>query len=417
MVTQADIDAGEIVNQAIASTNFLGDVYEDLSDDTDPLSPVGNDDPTITHIKKTSGLSLTKVGYISTTNMICPKPGEEIIYTFEVRNTGNQNISNVEVLDPQITTPITYVSGDVDGDNKLGQNEIWLFNGTYPLDQQMVDLGYFDNQAIVRGLNPQNVSVSDISDDPTNPADVDLNNDGDPDDITRTIIPQHADLILLKRGVFNDENGNGLADEGETISYYFTVKNRCNVTIHDIRVNDPLIDVNPAAITLGAVQEDNHTFRGNYIITLADIERGYVENTATAIGYDPFNNQVTDISDDPTNFTDVDVENDNEPDDPTIVRTPNIRVYELLTPNDDGLNDHFYILGIESFPNSVVKVYSRWGNLVFQTTGYNNTDNYWDGYSQGNKKYKLPVGVYYYVIDLGIPNVKNIYTGSIYLNR
>ena len=417
LVTQADIDAGEVINQATGSTNFNGTVYEDLSDDTDPLSPVGNDDPTITHIKKQSGISLTKVGYISTTNIICPKPGEKIIYTFEVRNTGNQNISNIVVVDPQITTPITYVSGDVDGDGKLGQNEIWLFNGSYPLDQNMIDLGYFDNQAYAHGIDPQNITISDISDDPTNPIDNDVNNDGDPDDITRTIIPQHADLILLKEGHFNDENGNGLADEGETITYNFTVKNRCNVTIKDIRVDDPLISVNPAHITLGANQVDDHTFTGTYIVTLADISRGYVENTATATGYDPNNNEVTDISDDPTNFADIDIENDNEPDDPTIVPTPNIHVYDILTPNDDGINDHFEILGIESFPKSVVKIYSRWGNLVFQTTGYNNTNNYWDGYAQGDKTHKLPVGVYYYVIDLGIPNIENIFTGSIYLNR
>ena len=416
-ITQADIDAGEVINQATASTNFLGTVYEDLSDDTDPLSPVGNDDPTITHIKKFSGLSLTKVGYISTTNIICPKPGESIIYTFEVRNTGNQNISNISINDPQITTPITYVSGDIDGDGKLGQNEIWIFNGSYPLDQNMIDLGYFDNQAVVHGIDPQNISISDISDDPTDPTDNDLNNDGDPDDVTHTIIPQHADLILLKKGHFNDENGNGLADEGETITYKFTVKNRCNVTIKDISIEDPLIDINPAHITLGADQVDDHTFSGTYMITLADIERGYVKNSATASGYDPNNNLVTDISDDPTNFADVDVENDNEPDDPTIVRTPNIHVYDVFTPNGDGLNDHFYILGIESFPNAVVKIYSRWGNLVYQSTGYNNTDNYWDGSEQGNKTHKLPVGVYYYVIDLGIPDVENIFTGSIYLNR
>ncbi len=416
-VTQADIDAGQAVNQAVGSTNFLGTVYEDLSDDTDPLSPVGDDDPTITHIKKFSGVSLTKVGHISTTNMICPKPGELIIYTFEVKNTGNQNISNVEIQDPQIATPITYVSGDVDGNNMLGQNEIWIFNGTVPLDQNMIDTGYFENQAVVHGIDPQNISVSDISDDPTDPTDVDINNDGDPDDITHTDIPQHADLILLKEGHFNDENGNGLADEGETITYTFTVKNRCNVTIHDISVTDPLIDVNPAQITLGANGVDDHTFSGTYIITLADIERGYVENSATATGYDVNNNVITDISDDPNNYTDVDVENDNEPDDPTVVKTPNIKIFDVFTPNDDGLNDHFYIIGIESFPNSVVKIYSRWGNLIYQTTGYNNTNNYWDGYEQGDKKNKLPTGVYYYVIDLGIPDVENIFTGSVYLNR
>jgi len=196
------------------------------------------------------------------------------------------------------------------------------------------------------------------------------------------------------------------------------VKNRCNVTIRDINIDDPLIFVNPASIILGAGEEDSTTFTGTYIITLEDIERGYVENSATVSGYDPDNNLVTDVSDDPNDFTDVDIENDDEPDDPTMVPTANIHIYEILTPNDDGLNDFFRILGIESFKNSVVQIYNRWGTLVFQTTGYNNTDNYWDGYtSEGARKQKLPVGVYYYVIDLGMKDIEKIYTGSVYLNR
>ena len=416
-ITQADIDAGEVINSATGSLDFLGTVYQDISDDTDPLSSVGPDDATITHILKYSGMALTKVGTIQTTNIICPKPGEDIVYTFELRNTGNQNISNINILDPQISTPITYLSGDLNGDDKLGQNEIWLFTGSITMTQNMVDLGYLDNRAIVNGTNPQNSNVSDISDDPNNPADIDIEGDGEPDDITRTIIPQHADLILLKEGHFNDENGNGLAEVGETISYTFTVKNRCNVTIHDIRIDDPLIQINPGAITLGAGQSDSTTFSGTYIVTLADIERGTVTNSATATGYDPSGDMVTDISDDPLNFDDVDVENDDEPDDPTVVPTANIKVYKILTPDGDGLNDFFRILGIESFPNNAVKIYNRWGAQVYEVKHYNNTDNYWDGTLQDNSKAKLPVGVYYYVIDLGIPDVKSVYTGSVYLNR
>jgi gliding motility-associated-like protein len=126
---------------------------------------------------------------------------------------------------------------------------------------------------------------------------------------------------------------------------------------------------------------------------------------------------VTDVSDDPNNFTDIDPDGDNEPDDPTKVYTPNIHIYEILTPNNDGKNDFFRILGIESFPNSTVRIYNRWGTMVYETTGYNNTDNYWDGTSIENKNKKLPVGVYYYVIDLGLKKIEKIYTGSVYLNR
>jgi gliding motility-associated-like protein/uncharacterized repeat protein (TIGR01451 family) len=342
-------------------------------------------------------------------------PGERIIYTFEVKNNGNQNIGAIRVVDPMLTNPITYVSGDLDGDNKIGQHEVWIYTSSYELTQAIVDAGFLDNQAIVHGIDPNGVGVSDISDDPNDLTNVDINLDGDPDDITHTIIPQHSDLILLKEGTFNDENGNGLADEGETITYKFTVKNRCNVTIQNIRVHDPLIQVTPVSIVLEAQGVNTNTFVGVYIITLADIERGYVTNSATVEGYDPAGNLISDVSDDPNDPTDIDPDGDGEPDDPTVVATPNIKTYEILTPNDDGLNEHFVIVGIESFPNNMVKIYNRWGSLVFQTSGYNNIDNYWEGLNKDKKK--LPVGVYYYVIDLGIKDVENIFTGSVFLNR
>jgi len=86
------------------------------------------------------------------------------------------------------------------------------------------------------------------------------------------------------------------------------------------------------------------------------------------------------------------------------------------------MNDVFFLADKETKlaiirEGAHVEIYNRWGSLVFQTEAYNNTDNYWDGYSQGDKNHKLPVGVYYYVIDLGIPDIENIFTGSIYLNR
>jgi hypothetical protein len=89
---------------------------------------------------------------------------------------------------------------------------------------------------------------------------------------------------------------------------------------------------------------------------LADIERGYVTNSATVEGYDPAGNLITDVSDDPNDPTDIDPDGDGEPDDPTVVITPNIKTYEILTPNDDGINEHFVIVGIESFPNNMVKI-------------------------------------------------------------
>ncbi|RMG87549.1 MAG: hypothetical protein D6714_02145 [Bacteroidetes bacterium] len=70
-------------------------------------------------------------------------------------------------------------------------------------------------------------------------------------------------------------------------------------------------------------------------------------------------------------------------------------VYDVLTPNDDGQNDVWYIEGIENYPNNTVEVYNRWGNLVWRASGYLNT---WRG--TNTKGEKLPAGGYYYILRL-----------------
>ena len=414
-ITQDDIDNEKVINQAEAIVIKDGVRYSDLSDDDDPSSPTGDDDPTITFLVKQYQLELKKHGVVIAVDNDQPMPGEKIQYVFEVYNTGRQAIHNIVVTDPLLGNNIHYQSGDVDADNELDVGEIWVFYGDLEITQAMIDAGFVDNRALVVGTSPSGTTVSDISDDPNDPTDMDVEGDFEPDDITHTLLPQVRELQLQKTGVFNDENGDGLADMGETITYHFTVINTGNVTISDIQVDDPLVPVVGGAFNLGAGQSNSTNFVATYYITEDDIERGYVLNTATVTGKDPIGVQITDLSDDPNNDTDMDLENDDEPDDPTYVRTANIIIYEILTPNNDGLNDLFRIVGIESFPDNQVRIYNRWGNLVYSTYSYNNTDNFWDGTNSNNNK-KLPVGVYYYVIDLG-EGVEKTFTGSVYLNK
>ena len=71
-----------------------------------------------------------------------------------------------------------------------------------------------------------------------------------------------------------------------------------------------------------------------------------------------------------------------------------ILVSEAMTPNNDGINDTWRIVNIENHPNSVVRVYNRWGNEVFKAKGYQND---WNGQYDGNL---LPEGSDYFQIDL-----------------
>ncbi|WP_418500025.1 gliding motility-associated C-terminal domain-containing protein [Flagellimonas sp.] len=99
-----------------------------------------------------------------------------------------------------------------------------------------------------------------------------------------------------------------------------------------------------------------------------------------------------------------------------------IDVINVITPNGDGIHDVLNIKGIENYPNNTVRIYNRWGVMVFQTKSYNTSGNVFDGTSQGrvtvDSDNKLPVGTYFYVIDYEDQggNTKQL-SGYIYINR
>ena len=85
-----------------------------------------------------------------------------------------------------------------------------------------------------------------------------------------------------------------------------------------------------------------------------------------------------------------------------------------FTPNQDGTNDTWEIINIQQYPNNIVRVYDRSGQLVFKTTGYKNTNNNWNGDYLGKP---LPVSTYYYVIDLRNGNSDSVYKGFVTIIR
>jgi gliding motility-associated-like protein len=90
---------------------------------------------------------------------------------------------------------------------------------------------------------------------------------------------------------------------------------------------------------------------------------------------------------------------------------PTIVIPDGISPNADGDNDEWIIDGIELFPNCNVEVYNRWGELLFQSPGYKEK---WKGTFKGKD---LPVGTYYYIIDLKDPLFPDAYTGPITILR
>jgi gliding motility-associated-like protein len=71
-----------------------------------------------------------------------------------------------------------------------------------------------------------------------------------------------------------------------------------------------------------------------------------------------------------------------------------LRVPNAFSPNGDGINDTWVITGLDTYPEAVLRVYSRNGMLMFQSKA---NAVVWDGTYQGKP---LPVATYYYTIDL-----------------
>ncbi|GAA0892976.1 hypothetical protein GCM10009122_26550 [Fulvivirga kasyanovii] len=107
---------------------------------------------------------------------------------------------------------------------------------------------------------------------------------------------------------------------------------------------------------------------------------------------------------DPTNP--VDSDNDGLPDyrDPQDDTDAEVFINQQVSPDGDGVNDFWEIESIEQYPANNVKLYNRWGNLIFEQDGYNNADKVWTGNSNSGLLLlgdRLPSGTYFYVIDLG----------------
>lgn len=71
-----------------------------------------------------------------------------------------------------------------------------------------------------------------------------------------------------------------------------------------------------------------------------------------------------------------------------------IEIPNSFTPNGDGKNDMWNV-NLTKYNNAILKVFSRWGRLVYETTSL---EIHWDGRSMGGED--LPANTYYYILEI-----------------
>jgi gliding motility-associated-like protein len=83
-----------------------------------------------------------------------------------------------------------------------------------------------------------------------------------------------------------------------------------------------------------------------------------------------------------------------------------------ISPNGDGKNDEWKLPFVDLlYPKAAVEIYNVWGQKVFESEGYKSP---WNGTFKGEL---LPMGNYYYILNLNDPKRPEIFKGAILLVR
>ena len=73
-------------------------------------------------------------------------------------------------------------------------------------------------------------------------------------------------------------------------------------------------------------------------------------------------------------------------------------ISNVVTPDGDGINDVWTLPNIEEFKSNTVVVIDRWGNKIYQATGYDNVRTVWNGTNKNGTV--VPTGTYFYTVEV-----------------
>lgn len=260
-LTQSDIDAGEVVNHAIAKGT--------ASKGEEVASP---DEETV-EIERHPSIDLQKTSNKQV--LVSSFPGEPIEYTLVVQNTGNVTLTDIVVIDEKISIAPIPLPKTV-----LIPGETVTAKVTYILTQADIDAGFIYNHAIVSSKSP----------DGTEP--------GDDDDNTIEV-KQNPEVDIVKTVIGDKEIKN--ANEGDVVTYDLKITNTGNTTLHDIVVTDLLegavLDTSETKSVLSS-GEETHA-KATYALKQSDIDCGEVKNIAMVTSRPPKNDEpdITDTDD------------------------------------------------------------------------------------------------------------------------
>ncbi len=398
VLTQADLDAGQLVNEATVTADSVVGEVSDTDDETVPLGQA----PSIVLEKTVDNSGLTQtVGQV----------GEELEYTFKVTNTGTVTLTNVTITDPllganQISEVIPSLAP--------GAEYTFTEKGIYAITQADIDAGEVLNTATATGTYGEDGNGGDLTVDdeddavaetvfieaiPETPWEFDtdggittsmlasdmigqeqatLDNvtitvvDSDPaltldpstglitlsegnpagtyevtyeicridnplvcDQATETVIQRPISAIEAVKTQALTDNGDGVDGVGDLMTYTITVENLGNTTVNDVALEDTFLtlttgqtlalDSGPTFVSASEgssegtlVMGETATYTATFELTIEAVDAGGLSNQILATAMPEYPDEFTE---DPTEVNDLSDDGDdgdgNTVDDPT----------------------------------------------------------------------------------------------------
>jgi len=339
---------------------------------------------------------------LDTLSFDCTNVGENTVNLTVTDIHGNQTSKTAIVTVKDVIAPTA---------NCVSPFSIQLDDTGYAtITANQINNGSSDNCAITEvSIDKTSFDCSNIGDNTVTLTIKDANNNISSCSTTVTVTDQVAPEVITKNiTVQLDDNGNATISPQDIDDGSYDACSIDNMSIDIDTFNCPNLQ-NSIQVTL-TVKDSS----GNLASEIAFVN-------FTASDYD--NDGIADFCDIDIDGDGINNTNDNCPLIPNIDQADldrngigdvcdnaDLNIPKGFSPNGDGVNDEFIINGLHNYTNNSLKVFNRFGSIVYESKDY---QNYWDGMSS-RKNIKLPAASYFYVLSINGGN--RIIKGWVYIN-
>jgi large repetitive protein len=252
-VPQTDIDLG-----GIYSNTATFDSAQTIAFTSNAATTSITQSPSFSNVKTQSGGSNPVIA-----------AGQTINYSITIANTGNLTLTSPTLVSDtfqlgsssrSFSSGPAYTSGDTDSDGAIDIGETWVYAASYTVPQADLDAtGNFTNTATYDTAQTSALASNTVT----------------------TAVTRTPSLAVDKYWAFanpgDDADGDGFADVGDIITYYYDVTNNGNVTLTGLNVNDThngsgsLGPITPASVASLAPSAATQ-FTSTYVAVQDDID-------------------------------------------------------------------------------------------------------------------------------------------------